>query len=191
MSNKNSLSKNTRAHSKLDDIQPDQDIGFEVEFEDAYIPEEEPKYPMALGQHKLRAVSYDKIEEYQEWTDEYGEVQEIAPHWSIAMEDIRTGELDYIEFPIDPKKERSFKLAVNTRSGRDLGSKIAPKKVEALTVISVIRYLAKFPVEFRYDFSHWIDENNEAQTSKKPKIQLWNPEDFQSRKHTKNWVSLR
>lgn len=195
---KNQLASKTREHSKLDDIDRSQDAAlagdeFLIEFVDANVPvaEDRSKWKMTAGEHILRATSRDKVEEPAFWVDEHGEQHEIAPHWSIGMEDVKTGEFDYITFQLTPEAERKFKLAVNTRSGRDLGRKIAPHKVEELTVESVCSYLAKFPCKFRYDLSHWIDENGESRTSDKPKIQLWNPEDFQPRHRSKNWTSLR
>lgn len=193
---KNALSKNTPAHSSLNDIERDTrlDPGFEVEYVDATEPEAEldaKKWHMTPGVHKLRATSLDKVEEVTFFTDQYGEEHEIAPHWSIGMEDIKTGEFDYIEFPIGPKQERSFALAVNTRSHWDLARKIAPGRVEKLTVKSVAQYLAKFPVEFRYDQNPYVDEVTGEHKLSKPKICLWNPEDFVSRKRSQNWVSLR
>ena len=194
---KNTLSKNTPVKSSLNDIEIDSRLGdssFNVEVEDSYIPEKQPDYKwnMTEDSHKLRAVSYDKIEEVQYWQDDLGNEHEIAPHWSIGMEDIRTGEFDYIEFPITPKAERSFKLAVNTRSGRDLARKAFPNKVEALTMRCVIEeYLAKYPVEFRYGQNHYVDEQTGEAKVSKPKILLWNPEDFQPRYRSKNWISLR
>lgn len=197
MANKNSLSQNTRTHSKLDDIAVDpklENVGFEVEFEDAVIPTEEAdakRWKMDKGMHMLRAISYDVIDHVTHWTDEYGVVHDKTPYYSIGMEDIKTGDIDYIEVPMTEKGERSFKNAINTRSKRDLGRKIAPRKVTELSMKSVANYLAKFPAEFLYDKSTWVDENGEYQTSKNPKIHIWMQEDFTNRYRSSNWVSLR
>lgn len=191
--NKNNLSSKTPIHSSLSDIAEDTrlDPGFEVEFEDAQEPEKAPKWPVSIGWHKVVAVSIDKVENTQTYVDQFGVEHSIDPHWEIGLEDIKTHEMDVLSFPITPKAERSFKLAINTRSHKDLGKKIAPREVTELTVVAVARYLAKFPVEFCYDHSSWVDEAGETQRSKKPKWLLWVPEDFQMKSHTKNWISLR
>ena len=196
MAAKNSLSSKTRIHSKLDDIATDsklEDPGFEIEFEDQTVQEEDDakRWKMSKGRHVLRATSYDKIEVVTQWTDEFGEVHDKAPHYSICMEDVKTGDMDYIEIALTEKAERSFKNAINTRSKRDLARKIAPEPVTKLTVKSVAMYLAKYPCEFLYDKSTWIDEQGEYRVSKNPKIHIWEPEDFQNRKRSSNWTSLR
>jgi len=195
---KNPLAQNIREHSKLDDIAPDQDAGFEVEFIDAYIPEDESdkkRWKLTKGMHTLRAVDYDKIEQPTTEVNEFGEEYVKAPHYSIELVDVK-GPDDpdshvFIEFPITDKAERSFKLAINTRSKRDLARKIAPAKVTDLTVLSVCKYLAKFPCEFLYDKSTWVGEDGEYHTSRNPKVHIWMPEDFTNRKRSSNHISLR
>jgi len=192
--NKSILSKNIPEHSTLHDSEPnelDKLLGYHVEFEDARTEPEKPKYKMELGEHTLLANGYTKRDDGIEYRRD-GSSYTVKAQWIIEMEDTRTGDKDNIYVDRTAKAERSFKLAINTRLGGELQRKIGPAhEVTELPMEAVIKWIAKFPIKMRYDFSEWVDEQGNYQRSKKPKLLLWIPEDFQKDEHGPNYIKLR
>lgn len=192
--NKSTLSKNIPEHSNLHDSEPnelDKLLGYHVEFEDARTEPEAPKYKMELGEHILLANGYTKRDDGIEYRRD-GSSYTVKAQWIIEMEDTRTGEKDNLYVDRTAKAERSFKLAINTRLGGELQRKIGPAhEVTELPMEAVIKWIAKFPIKMRYDFSEWVDEQGNYQRSKKPKLLLWIPEDFQKDEHGPNYIKLR
>lgn len=196
MSTKKSvLSENIPEHSTLHDIEPDvfaKSAGFFVEFEDATEPATAPKWDMEIGDHMVICTGVDRIDAGIKYRRN-GTSYEVKAQWKIDMEDVNTHDEVAIYVDRTAKAERSFKLAINTRSNGDLQSKIGPAhEVTELSVTSVCAYLSKYPVKMRYDFSEWVDEQGNAQRSKKPKLLLWIPEDFvKQAEHSPNYISFK
>ena len=191
---KNTTAANIPEHSTLHDIEPnelDKMLGFHVEFEDARTEPEVPKYDMEIGEHVLLANGYEKRDDGVAYRRN-GTSYTVKAQWIIEMEDIHSGDKTKIYVDRTPKAERSFKLAINTRLDGDLQSKIGPNhEVTELSVETIIKWISKYPVKMRYDFSEWVDEAGNFQRSKKPKLLLWIPEDFMKEEHGPNFIKLR
>lgn len=191
--NKTALSRNIPQKSSLNDIS--KEFGFSVELEvaaDDNAPARKPQYDMTLGEHMVRAIRLEQVDTVFA-KNRYGEEFEIPAHWEILWQDIKDPEQKHImSIALDRKAEDNFKRALNLRSKRDLGSKLADKRIE-LTSISfktAVQYAHKFPVKMNFDFSEWVDrDTNELRRSAKPKLQLWNREDFEDNRPRKN-ISL-
>ena len=185
---KNQLAQNIPDHSSLNDIEREPDVcsEFLVEFEDGTQPEKvEKKWDLPIGRQKVRAVGYEKFDAPRFFTTKKGMQYKIDPCYEIEVENIQTGDRTKMQVFMTTEAMNSFKRGVNRRSGGDLGSKIGGHDVTELTVPSAARYFSKFPIEINYDFTEYVDETTGEQLkSKRPKVQLWFPEDFRKTEPT-------
>ena len=192
MARKNNLGSKTPITSTLNDVDVEKaahDLGFAVELTESEAPAA-PKYEMELGEHTVRAIRLGQFEtSYQR--NRFGDEYEIPAHWEILWEDIKTHETSTMIVSLDRKAEDSFKRAINLRSGKDLGVKLANAGIQ-LTSISfktAVQYCHKNPIKMVFDFSEWVDKDtNELKRSKRPKLQLWSKEDFEDNR-PKKWIS--
>lgn len=184
MARNNNLSSKTPIHSDLHDVE--KELGFSIEMDTSPMQAEttpEEEYDMTLGWHKVRAIKYAEVPAAV-GKDRFGNDYDIPAHYSIIFKDIKTEETSELIVYMDKKSMNSFKRGINQRSGKDLGWKLANAgiKLTDVSVKTVARYVAKYPIDMLYQFSQWIDKDSgDLIVSKRPKLQLWVQADFEKK----------
>lgn len=155
-----------------------------------------PKAPvldMAIGEHVVRLVP-DKngdvlrdLEQPYQLKNNKGDVNTVTQVYVLTFQDVKTGETSEVEVPACPIGETKFLYAMNYRSGNDLYRKLNSVGLQLIQMgyQDLKKYLTKFPVRMRYESRSYVDEATNEMRHGKYKLQIWNPEDFQSRSNRK------
>lgn len=187
--NKNQLSAKTRIHSTVHDVDP----GFEVILDGNTAPQKtEDKPEFTAGWHTLKLKASGNYRPYYSIEKEniYGEKYFTWAHHELLFVDVKTNEEIPLEFGMDPESERKFVQGINCRSGKDLGKKLALAgySINKVDWKTAANYCKKFPVKMQYDKREWVDDQGDTHPGKW-KLQLWEPEDSQSKKEAE-WATI-